>query len=38
MTMDSIEDYRNKWFAWVDQQEEEKEDGSKITEETSEEV
>lgn len=26
MTMDSIEEYRNRWFAWVDQQEEEKQD------------
>ena len=36
--MDIIDEYRNRWFAWVYQQEEEKEDESKITEETSEEV
>ena len=36
--MDIIDEYRNKWFAWVDQQEEEKQDESEATKETSEEV
>ncbi len=33
--MDIIDEYRNRWFAWVDQQEEEKQDESKTTKETS---